>query len=282
MPIGINKHFHILRLQQHLLEHSPYPAQRGRPSHALAAAPHLSVAGIWAKLGTLYNLEALDEREDARLWPQLDPPVWTRHKDEDEDEDEEMGGTEDRTRRRAQGDLAFKLPMARDEELAQMMWVKRFGSSAVSASTAEATGHGRKARRGAGRGTSGARSESPPWNGWDNQMVRPSTFDVGEVREARRTEKSSTVEKSAQKGKSTPTAATAARSRRGTRGGRAESSSVVEEEEEEEEEEDDDDEDEEEDSAAGTGSSPAGRGSIQVKKGRGQPAVGTRKSGRKR
>ncbi|KAF2101196.1 hypothetical protein NA57DRAFT_53173 [Rhizodiscina lignyota] len=265
-PTGINKHFHVMRLSQHLLDSTSLPSYPNRASHALAAYPHLSVKGIWAKLGSLYNLEALDEREDARTWPDFDPEVWFKDKDEDVEMEDAEGEEEGEQRRVLREGREFSLRIEGDDTLVDMMWARRFGEGVGASGSA----HGRKGRKGA---TSG-RSESPPFFGWENQKVMPSTFDVPE-REISKTKEGSTVGKSAQKGKGA-----AARPRRGTRAGRAESTSVAEEEDEEEEEEEE--EDEEEDSAAGTGSSPAGKGSAQGKKARGKPTVGTRKSSRKR
>ncbi|MCJ1357569.1 MAG: hypothetical protein MMC33_007565 [Icmadophila ericetorum] len=51
-PVGMHKHFRMIALSQYLRSHG-YKEQ------------HTNIPGIWKKLGTLYNLEALDQREDA-------------------------------------------------------------------------------------------------------------------------------------------------------------------------------------------------------------------------
>ena len=54
---GMHKHFRMIALSQHLRNHGFNPAKE----------PHTRIPGIWKKLGSLYNLEALDER--VRLLP---------------------------------------------------------------------------------------------------------------------------------------------------------------------------------------------------------------------
>ncbi|KAJ9623491.1 hypothetical protein H2203_005753 [Taxawa tesnikishii (nom. ined.)] len=57
-PTGIHKHFQILALRAHLLSNG----------YIHPSAPHTRIPGIWAKLSTLYDLDALDERENAHLY----------------------------------------------------------------------------------------------------------------------------------------------------------------------------------------------------------------------
>ncbi|KAJ5727880.1 hypothetical protein N7493_005700 [Penicillium malachiteum] len=54
-PVGVHKHFRMLAIADFMRSHG----------YGSATAEHLSIPGIWKKLGTLYNLEALDEREDS-------------------------------------------------------------------------------------------------------------------------------------------------------------------------------------------------------------------------
>ncbi|CAG8907897.1 unnamed protein product [Penicillium egyptiacum] len=54
-PVGIHKHFRMLAI-------SDYLKSQG---YAPSTAEHMRIPGIWKKLGSLYNLEALDEREDS-------------------------------------------------------------------------------------------------------------------------------------------------------------------------------------------------------------------------
>ncbi|KAI4142461.1 MAG: hypothetical protein LQ340_007335 [Diploschistes diacapsis] len=51
-PVGMHKHYRMISLSQHLRSHG-HREQHTRPQ------------GIWTKLGSLYNLRTLDEREDA-------------------------------------------------------------------------------------------------------------------------------------------------------------------------------------------------------------------------
>ncbi|KAJ5744714.1 hypothetical protein N7533_009584 [Penicillium manginii] len=54
-PVGVHKHFRMLAISEYLRSqgYAPY------------SADHMRIPGIWKKLGSLYNLEALDEREDS-------------------------------------------------------------------------------------------------------------------------------------------------------------------------------------------------------------------------
>ncbi|KAL9026244.1 MAG: hypothetical protein Q9196_005062 [Gyalolechia fulgens] len=52
---GMHKHFRMIALSQHLHNHG----------FDLARNDHLRVPGIWTKLNKLYNLEILDDRENA-------------------------------------------------------------------------------------------------------------------------------------------------------------------------------------------------------------------------
>jgi MRG-binding protein len=73
---------------------------------------HLSIPGIWAKLRTLYDLEALDERENAHAGLRTPSPD-----DEDDDEDEED----------AASFVEFELPEDdQDSNFGKLMWEKRF------------------------------------------------------------------------------------------------------------------------------------------------------------
>ncbi|KAJ5147223.1 hypothetical protein N7526_000575 [Penicillium atrosanguineum] len=65
-PVGLHKHFRMLAIADYL------KSQGFGPS----TADHMRIPGIWKKLGTLYNLEALDERENS---------VITGTNDDDED-----------------------------------------------------------------------------------------------------------------------------------------------------------------------------------------------------
>ncbi|KAL2000881.1 hypothetical protein VTN02DRAFT_2522 [Thermoascus thermophilus] len=56
-PVGMHKHFRMLAISEYL------KSQGYAPAHE----EHTRIPGIWKKLGTLYNLPALDEREDALI-----------------------------------------------------------------------------------------------------------------------------------------------------------------------------------------------------------------------
>ncbi|OAQ30265.1 hypothetical protein K457DRAFT_18619 [Linnemannia elongata AG-77] len=66
-PVGMHKHFRMVNLHKHFNKHSPTPC---------------TIAELWEKLGTMYDLQTLDEREDSGLFADED-------EDEEEDSDEE-------------------------------------------------------------------------------------------------------------------------------------------------------------------------------------------------
>ncbi|KAK3670865.1 hypothetical protein LTR78_009309 [Recurvomyces mirabilis] len=102
-PTGIHKHFHLIALHSFLLENG----------YIHPRAEHTKPAGIWTKLQTLYDLETLDEREDARQLSNLS--LDTSSEDEDADvysEAENKIHCED-----------FALP---EEEYAELKWRQRF------------------------------------------------------------------------------------------------------------------------------------------------------------
>ncbi|KAF9361137.1 hypothetical protein BGX26_005511 [Mortierella sp. AD094] len=65
-PVGMHKHFRMINLQK----------QFNKNSHTLC-----TIAELWEKLGTMYDLQTLDEREDSGMFVDED--------EEDEEEDEE-------------------------------------------------------------------------------------------------------------------------------------------------------------------------------------------------
>ncbi|OJD15867.1 hypothetical protein AJ78_03920 [Emergomyces pasteurianus Ep9510] len=54
-PVGMHKHFRMLAISEHLISQG-YVAPNNQ---------HTRIPGIWKKLGTLYNLAGLDERESS-------------------------------------------------------------------------------------------------------------------------------------------------------------------------------------------------------------------------
>ncbi|KAL2037968.1 hypothetical protein N7G274_009187 [Stereocaulon virgatum] len=57
-PVGMHKHFRMISISENIRNH-------GYNGYASPKHFHMRIPGIWEKLGTLYNLEALDIREDA-------------------------------------------------------------------------------------------------------------------------------------------------------------------------------------------------------------------------
>ncbi|KAI9846567.1 MAG: hypothetical protein M1837_003808 [Sclerophora amabilis] len=56
-PAGMHKHFRMIALSQYLRDHG----------HRSSRAPHTRIPGIWKKLASLYDLDAIDERENSFL-----------------------------------------------------------------------------------------------------------------------------------------------------------------------------------------------------------------------
>ncbi|KAI9374959.1 chromatin modification-related protein EAF7-domain-containing protein [Aspergillus egyptiacus] len=54
-PVGMHKHFRMVAISEFMKSQGYAPSD----------AEHTRIPGIWKKLGTLYNLPALDEREDS-------------------------------------------------------------------------------------------------------------------------------------------------------------------------------------------------------------------------
>ncbi|MCJ1370384.1 hypothetical protein MMC20_001597 [Loxospora ochrophaea] len=54
-PVGMHKHFRMIAISENLRNHGYTSPQDG----------HTRIPGIWEKLGSMYNLEALDAREDS-------------------------------------------------------------------------------------------------------------------------------------------------------------------------------------------------------------------------
>ncbi|KAF8931195.1 hypothetical protein BGZ58_007766 [Dissophora ornata] len=65
-PVGMHKHFRMINLHRHFNKHSHTPC---------------TIAELWEKLGTMYDLQTLDEREDSAMFVDED--------DEDDDGEEE-------------------------------------------------------------------------------------------------------------------------------------------------------------------------------------------------
>lgn len=113
-PTGVHKHFHILSLQQYLLSNG----------YIHPGAPHTRIPQIWAKLRTLYDLDALDERENANAMPWSPTP--------DDEEADELGGEENEDD--GEGDEDFDLP---EEEFGDLKWRQRFPDNSDEGSDRE-------------------------------------------------------------------------------------------------------------------------------------------------
>ncbi|KAK4892655.1 hypothetical protein LTR27_008931 [Elasticomyces elasticus] len=111
-PTGIHKHFRLLALHHFLLSnHYIHPRNE-----------HTKPVGIWRKLNTLYDLEALDEREDARQLSDLSL-----------EDDEERGDGESDAYSEAENKIhkqEFELPVdgGEGEGYGEMMWRQRFAT----------------------------------------------------------------------------------------------------------------------------------------------------------
>ncbi|RDW79663.1 hypothetical protein BP6252_04301 [Coleophoma cylindrospora] len=92
-PAGMHKHFRMIALSEYLRNHGYDPR----------VDTHTRIPGIWEKLGTLYNMRVIDERENSF--------------DIDEDLEEKY--------------LEFKLP---DEDFGQLMWEKGRAPPSVESS----------------------------------------------------------------------------------------------------------------------------------------------------
>ncbi|OGE56082.1 hypothetical protein PENARI_c003G04619 [Penicillium arizonense] len=140
-PVGLHKHFRMLAI-------SDYLKSQG---YAPSTAEHMRIPGIWKKLGTLYNLEALDEREDS---------VITDANEDDEGSSEMY--------------CAFELPY---DEYGDMMFERRLameGSSSPVTSRASRAGESRRGSTVAD--TDEPRSSPAPSRGRNaNRSARTST-----------------------------------------------------------------------------------------------------------
>ncbi|KAF2245716.1 CT20-domain-containing protein [Trematosphaeria pertusa] len=101
-PTGIHKHFRMISIHNDMRSHG----------FATDDAPHTRIPGIWRKLHQLYDLRALDERENAYAFSEDPDPL---------DRGEAVNMPE------------FELP---EDEFGEMMWQRRFhGPESVAASS---------------------------------------------------------------------------------------------------------------------------------------------------
>ncbi|KAK5109637.1 hypothetical protein LTR62_006874 [Meristemomyces frigidus] len=240
-PTGIHKHFRLIALHNFLLDNNYI--------HPLAS--HTKPAGIWRKLQTLYDLDALDEREDARQLSDLSQEA----ADEDGDEDDVYSEAENKIHRQD-----FILPSDGDD-FAGLMWRQRLlgeGEAERQESPAELPELNF--------------AVEPPIRFTPSFSVEPSRESATPVRVGKQ---------KAGRGRPRGSAATAVTAS-GTRRSARQADSVAEEEEAEVEEgEGDDDQDESEDEEQSERSTPA-RSTRTAARGRGRPAGRARGRGRGR
>ncbi|KAK7539418.1 chromatin modification-related protein EAF7-domain-containing protein [Phyllosticta citribraziliensis] len=172
-PTGLHKHIHMIQIASSMcregFSYQGTPSAATDPGHSPgghSSHDHTRIPGIWKKLGELYDLEALDERENAHTLAQW-PSVVERAGLEG---DTTMGDDAEGHAAREPGDEAadaddgpwFGLPA---DEYAQLMWDRRIATTAAEEDSAaaaaepetEAKGRRRKTRHAAARP-----SESPP------------------------------------------------------------------------------------------------------------------------
>ncbi|GAB7337012.1 hypothetical protein MBLNU457_g2426t1 [Dothideomycetes sp. NU457] len=115
-PTGIHKHVRMLSIRSYLLSNG----------YIHPSAPHTRIAGLWLKVSTLYDLKALDQREDSvdeDLHPEYDDDEsGPEGDDEDEDEDEEKQAWRDLVDFR--GHAGFELDV--HDGFEALMWRRRF------------------------------------------------------------------------------------------------------------------------------------------------------------
>ncbi|KAK8172710.1 chromatin modification-related protein EAF7-domain-containing protein [Phyllosticta citrichinensis] len=171
-PTGLHKHIHMIQIASSMCREgfsyqgTPSAATESGHSPGHSSHDHTRIPGIWKKLGELYDLEALDERENAHAlaqWPSVVERAGLEGDNTTGDDAEGHAGREP-------GDEAadaddgpwFGLPA---DEYAQLMWDRRIATTAAEEDSAaaaaepetEAKGRRRKTRHAAARP-----SESPP------------------------------------------------------------------------------------------------------------------------
>jgi MRG-binding protein len=123
-PAGLHKHFRMLAIYENMRSNG-FGASLG--SHNYSAPSHVRISGIWAKLGKLYDLSALDEREDA------DAGVASADEEEEEEEEEEVDEENEEADEadeeyNAWAPKDFQLPDDNGPglDLGELMWERRF------------------------------------------------------------------------------------------------------------------------------------------------------------
>ncbi|KAJ5901992.1 hypothetical protein N7495_002520 [Penicillium taxi] len=154
-PVGLHKSFRMLAI-------SDYLKSQG---YAPSTAEHMRVPGIWKKLGTLYNLEALDERENAVITGE-------------NDEDDEAEGDEEKAENDEENEryCPFELPY---EEYGDMMFERRL---AMEGSSSPETSRMADSRRGSTVADTDAEPRSSPAPSRDRKSSRGTRTATRETR----------------------------------------------------------------------------------------------------
>ncbi|KAI9923803.1 hypothetical protein ASPWEDRAFT_40395 [Aspergillus wentii DTO 134E9] len=134
-PVGMHKHFRMIAISEFM------KSQGYAPSHA----EHTRIPGIWKKLGTLYNLPALDEREDSLITDASDDVEGSR-----------------------EAYCPFELPL---DEYGDMMFERRLAMEGSSSPVF--SGHADSRRGSTVADTDDARSSPAPSRGRKSNRGRP-------------------------------------------------------------------------------------------------------------
>ncbi|KKK12688.1 hypothetical protein P175DRAFT_0474211 [Aspergillus ochraceoroseus IBT 24754] len=237
-PVGMHKHFRMVAISEFM------KSQGYAPSHA----EHTRIPGIWKKLGTLYNLPALDEREDSLIT--------------DASDDVE-----------APKDIycPFELP---EDEYGEMMFERRLAMEGSPSPSPSGLAESR-------RGSTVADTDEPRSSPAPSRGRKPGRGGRAATRGTRSSRLQLEVEPR-RKGSATGDEDGESEEEDGDEEGSDGAKEESEEEEEEEEDDDDDDDDDEEE----TGGSPTGRSTraktSRSKRGDRRGAGAIRRTGRRR
>ncbi|KAJ5135409.1 uncharacterized protein N7515_004687 [Penicillium bovifimosum] len=155
-PVGLHKHFRMLAISEYLKSQG----------YAPSTAEHMRIPGIWKKLRSLYNLEALDERSISLIAIRLKEDSIITDMNEDEDGQSEMYCPFELPYDEY-GDMMFERRLAMEESLSPVTSrASRAGGSRRGSTVADtdeprsspAPSRGRKSTRSARTSTRGTRS----------------------------------------------------------------------------------------------------------------------------
>ncbi|KIW24985.1 uncharacterized protein PV07_10661 [Cladophialophora immunda] len=124
-PVGMHKHFRMIAIRDHLLSSGAIDPEDS----------HTSIAGIWRKLASLYDLEKLDEREDSIIFDGSGVGSASVETDGGSGGGGGRGGDESRSVSSAKGGeywREFELPR---DEFEEMLWERRLAPEASAESS---------------------------------------------------------------------------------------------------------------------------------------------------